>query len=320
MSEPVQSPKPSSINPTLPPAAQPQKAAEKLIEVNLAADKNLPKDITVPENEKAKVGRIIRFTVSPGDEAKIGHDGSDRTSWIFKEHDKSTTGVGISKDTMLSFKKNEDGSVTYTMKVGVNERGKINLSIGDNAYELKGSEISKGEIPKHVPNHGSIPDITIKDTKGNDVRLMEALNKDGYTLIDFYGMACPPCQKLMTAPNGISSLINEIKDDQFTSPDGKPFNSKGIKLMLINTFGEEATDIDAYIKEKQDTGKLPKDGDKFLSLMDHEKGVQQFKFSGIPSLALVAPDGKIVAAWFQGNKDGDIGSYSDIRGYLESHK
>ncbi|RPJ46108.1 MAG: TlpA family protein disulfide reductase [Candidatus Latescibacterota bacterium] len=117
---------------------------------------------------------------------------------------------------------------------------------------------------------GTAPDFTLQDLDGKSVNLAKLLAK-GPVLLDFWALWCKPCLQALPATDDLSRRYAE----------------KGLTVLAINTDQPRSTaKVRSYVKSK---------GFSFEVLLDPNSDMQRlYRFSKIPQLFLVSPEGKIV--------------------------
>jgi thiol-disulfide isomerase/thioredoxin len=122
-------------------------------------------------------------------------------------------------------------------------------------------------------------EFVVKDTSGKDIRLCDF--KDKYLLLDFWASWCAPCRE--NTPS-IRWLYNKYKGN-------------GLKVLSISLDKDNTKWKDAI---KADTMSWLQGSD----LMGEEGGVGfQFQIISIPQYVLLAPDGKIIFNFSNGDVD-----------------
>ena len=113
-------------------------------------------------------------------------------------------------------------------------------------------------------------DFDIKDAAGNVKKFSEFVGNDKYLLADFWASWCGPCRRAMPHLADLN----------------KKYGPKGLRVLSIGTW-DKAADNEAAIKEL---------GMDWETVFDSESnGATAYGITGIPTMLLISPDGKIVA-------------------------
>ena len=125
-------------------------------------------------------------------------------------------------------------------------------------------------LTSHAASAGNAPDFTLKDLKGNKVRLSEML-KNGPVLIDFWATWCKSCLQEMP-------LLDKI---------GDKYRDQGLQIVAISVDSpKSAAKVRPFIKSS--------DLD-FIVLLDSKKEVRRmFGGTSTPYTVLVSQTGKIL--------------------------
>jgi len=108
-------------------------------------------------------------------------------------------------------------------------------------------------------------DFTLRDTYGNSVSLSDY--SGSVVVLDFWASWCPPCRAAMPA-------IDRIYLD---------YASRGVVVLGVN------------ISDNRDPGQFMADmGLSYPTLVHGEQVARDYGVKGIPTLIVVAPDGRIV--------------------------
>jgi peroxiredoxin len=116
---------------------------------------------------------------------------------------------------------------------------------------------------------GAAPDFTLQDIDGKPVTLSKLLAK-GPVLLDFWALWCKPCLEALPATDALS----------------RKYESQGLTVLAISTDQPRSTaKVRSYVKSK---------GFSFHVLLDPNSDMLRlYRFSKIPQLFLIAPDGTI---------------------------
>jgi thiol-disulfide isomerase/thioredoxin len=119
-----------------------------------------------------------------------------------------------------------------------------------------------------IPIGERAPEFTAKDVHGNEHSLQSLLKGDNYILLDFWATWCGPCIRFMPK---LKELAEKYAD-------------KGLVVVAIST------DKDKDVWQKF----LEREPKPWLNLLDESNISKDFGVSGIPSLYLLDPQGRIV--------------------------
>lgn len=139
------------------------------------------------------------------------------------------------------------------------------------AVELKNTiQKNKAQAMKLMPGQ-PVPPISYPDDKGNKQSLEQFKGK--YVLIDFWASWCGPCRQAIPK---VQSLYDKNK-------------AKGFDVVSVSIDTDTNAWKKAMAEEKMAWMQLLSD--------NKEKTMEQFQFSGIPTLYLIDPNGNIVTKY-----------------------
>lgn len=150
---------------------------------------------------------------------------------------------------------------------------RINPDLADNIFDLIAPKEYSTEIYqdkdrlKLLDTLTPAPDFTLKNEKGEDVKLSDFKGK--LVMLDFWGTWCYWCLKAMPA-------IQKVYDK---------FKSKGFEILGISCQEKPKADPPAFMK---------KSGYKYKVLLKGEQVAQKYNVEGFPTFYLINKDGLII--------------------------
>jgi thiol-disulfide isomerase/thioredoxin len=139
------------------------------------------------------------------------------------------------------------------------------------AKEAKQTIITNREMAAKVQSGKPVPSISYPDANGNLQRLEKY--KGNYLLIDFWASWCGPCRQSIPK---VKELYAE-------------YHPKGFDVLSVSIDKDES----AWRKAMQEE-KMP--WEQLLS-PDMDQTMKKFQFSGIPTMYLIDPNGKIIRSY-----------------------
>jgi len=139
------------------------------------------------------------------------------------------------------------------------------------AKEAKQTIITNREMAARVQSGKPVPSISYPDAEGN-LQGVEKY-KGNYLLIDFWASWCGPCRQSIPK---VKELFGE-------------YHEKGLDILSVSIDKDESAWRKAMLEEKMPWEQL-------LS-PDMDKTMKKFQFSGIPTMYLIDPDGKIIRSY-----------------------
>lgn len=141
------------------------------------------------------------------------------------------------------------------------------------------------------------PAFTMKSNKGKDISLKQFLDKGKYVIIDFWATWCPDCRK--DVPK-----IKEIYEKY-----------KGYNLEVVSvSFDTDATTWNNF------TGKNGMEWNQVSELKKWKRGTEidrLYHINWIPTMYLIAPDGKVVLSTVMSDKLGSTLSSLEKEGKIK---
>ncbi|MBM2814560.1 MAG: hypothetical protein HW421_1322 [Ignavibacteria bacterium] len=131
----------------------------------------------------------------------------------------------------------------------------------------KQDEADDSEESHTLQEGDTAPDFTLKDSKGNEVKLSSFLGK--VIVLDFWGTWCPWC---VVAIPKIQAIYDKFK--------GKPFELYGVSCRETNE-----ADPAGFIREK---------GFSYKTLIHGDDVAKDYGVTGYPTLFIIGKDGKIL--------------------------
>ena len=125
-----------------------------------------------------------------------------------------------------------------------------------------------------------LEDAGLVTPDGKKVRLLEQLNRNGYTFIDFWASWCGPCRKTLPAVKEMYKRYGER-----------------VKFVSVAVWEQEEAWQKAMKEENMPWLQLRDEGD----FMEGAKDL--YRISSIPTLLVISPEGKIV---FRASRAGEI--------------
>lgn len=126
-------------------------------------------------------------------------------------------------------------------------------------------------VAKNLATGRELEDAGLLTPEGKEVRLLDCLNKEGYTLLDFWASWCGACRAGLPAVKALHERYG-----------------KRIKFASIALSDREDAWMQAVKEENMPWVQL-RDRGELVNLMQ-----QCYKITSIPTLFLVSPEGKIV--------------------------
>lgn len=139
------------------------------------------------------------------------------------------------------------------------------------AREAKQTIITNRELAAKVQSGKPVPSISYPDASGN----LQGLEKykGNYLLIDFWASWCGPCRQSIPK---VKELYGQ-------------YHGKGFNVLSVSIDQDESAWRKAMKEEKMPWEQL-------LS-PDMDKTMQRFQFSGIPTMYIIDPNGKIIRSY-----------------------
>jgi thiol-disulfide isomerase/thioredoxin len=126
-----------------------------------------------------------------------------------------------------------------------------------------------------IPAGQLAPAFTAKDADGNEHSLQSLLKGNNYVLVDFWATWCAPCRRFIPT---LKELAAKYEDD-------------GLVVVAIST----DKDRNAWVNF------LEKEPKPWLNVLDESGISKDYGVSGIPSIFLIDPQGKMVFGKLSGN-------------------
>ena len=152
-------------------------------------------------------------------------------------------------------------------------------SYQDTCRALREYRESLREEKKYVTGK-KLEDAELVTPEGKNVRLLEQMNKKGYTFIDFWASRCGPCRKTLPAVKEMYKRYGEQ-----------------VKFVSVAVWEQEKAWQKAMKEENMPWLQLRDEGD----FMEGAKDL--YRISSIPTLLVISPEGKIV---FRASRAGEI--------------